>query len=632
LQHLRKQNKTKAEYSLQRLRQQSNTKAGDKKMELAERSAKYAERSAKYSVKSAKFVGKKGYKVGRRGMQGAKHLGTSVRSALAGAHDKKSELQPYDDDIVSRRSSEFFHSSMEEEEEEDDFEAQSNHSQPVSKQKKRRSSMSQIPTSQMEQMESFWNANPDDDSSDSSMYNSSSSSDDDSDGIGTSNDGSAVLEVSSRQKTKNIDASDKTEKKKHKKEKKPKANPRRADSAGSTTTDDDESKKKHKRTKQKSKKSKIVKKKKKPKRPIKRSLSDSNLADTLADTETKERKAPDDLLKVVKPPDFNRGDTETLGLSADASTTSFLSFVEHEDREKAVKQIQESMQREMEAVKLQESMQREMEAMNVEKESLQFQLDEETMKNIERTEQINELENELHKRTRGAEQSEELARMYSEVEKIQMELSNEREASEKQASESQKEIEALKSTVDVLKRNDSHTRVLTEVLHEVAPAENKSQGRLQGELLEANVRVAELQRSKKEQEDELVNIREELASHKDQSVIQLLCEQLETAQEQEKALRTELGNVENEWKEKIQCKEETIEFFLKELSTLKLNQATTPKLQQPITPKLQQPTGANGMSTSRLSPEEEQNVLKIQPDAATQPQSERRGRFGFWRR
>jgi hypothetical protein len=553
--------------SLQHLRKQNNTKAEDKKMELAE--------------KSAKYVGKKGIKVGRRGMKGAKHLGTSVKSVLAHAPGKKSHLQPYHNDIVNRGSI-FFHQSVAEEEDD----------QPGNKQKKRRSSMSQVPTSQMER---FSSVQPDDASSgDSSVY-----SDDDSDSSSTSNDGSAVLKVSSQLKTKTIDASDKTEKKKNIKEKKPKNNPRRVDFAGQITADDDdESNKKHKRKKKKSKKSKKEKKKKKPKREIRHSLSDSNLADTEAL----------DFLEVVKPPDFNRRDTQSSGLSADPSTTSFLSFVERKDREKAVIQIQESMEKEMEDV-------------NLEKESLQFYLDEETMKNKELTEQINKLENELHRSTRGSEQSEEVERMYSELESLQMELINERETYENQASESRKEIEALKKNVDVLKRNDLQTRVLTEI----APAENKTQERLRGELLEANARVAELQRSKKEQDDELVNIREELASHKDQYGIHLLREQLKTSQEQENALRTALGHVENDWTERLKSKEETIEFFLKELSRLKLQQATGAN----------GTTGANGMSTSRLSPEEVQNVLKIQPDAPTRPGLEKKASarsFAFWRR
>jgi hypothetical protein len=154
------------------------------------------------------------------------------------------------------------------------------------------------------------------------------------------------------------------------------------------------------------------------------------------------------------------------------------------------------------------------------------------------------------------------------------------------------------------------------VLTEVAP--NKTQERLQGELLEANARVAELQRSKKEQDDEVVHIREELASHTAQDGTQLLREQLKTSQEREIALRTELGHVEDDWTERLKSKEVTIEYFLKELSTLKLQQAT----------------GAKRMPTSRLSSEEVQNVLKIQPDAPTRPPLNRGSAtsFAFWRR
>lgn len=600
---------------------------------------------AELAEKSAKFVGKKGTKigkqVGKRGMKGAKYLGTSVKSVLVGApgwHDGSTgSFKKKKNDRVSA----FFHQDLEEVdyEDDDDFDAQARFSEPGAL-KPRRSSFSKVPVSDLER---FWSVRPCDSSEESSLYHSSSSSDDDSDSSSTNSDGSALIK-SSHSKAKELDASDRTEKKKAKKEKgndsssvhksidfagqikadgdikssskhrqdaddksiskhkkdddnKSHSKQRKNDDEKKHKKDDDDkSSSKHKKKKKKSKKSKKEKKKKKPKREVARSMSDSKLVATA----NNESESDVDFLIEVPPPDFNRGDTGMSALSSDPSHTGFLSFVEAKDREKAAIQIDEAMEEKMEAAVLKN-------------ESLQYKLDQESEKNEELKEKIDKLENKLHRSEREAGKSGELEQLYSEVERLQMALNYEQEASDKQLGESQTEIEELKKTIAELKGSEQRSRSFAAV----ASVESKTQERLQGELLQAKAKATELERIKMEQDMELVNLRNELSSFKGKVGVQMLQEKLKASQEEERRLRTELDHVEGDWSERLKSKEETIEFFLKEMSRLKLQQAT----------------GAKGMSnSSRLSPEEVQNVLNINPAATTRPQlGKKSSSFAFWK-
>eukprot|EP00980_Cylindrotheca_fusiformis_P029959 scaffold24100_cov108-Cylindrotheca_fusiformis.AAC.1 len=191
-----------------------------------------------------------------------------------------------------------------------------------------------------------------------------------------------------------------------------------------------------------------------------------------------------------------------------------------------------------------------------------------------------------------SDHEDELRKLCSEVERLQLALSYEREAAEAQGTESREKIQALEATVKELKWNELHARRISAA----TPVEDKANGeKLQGELEKANARIADLERTNNLQDIELNDMKKELATAKDNVGVQLLQERLKASQEQERTLRNELDHIESDWTERLKSKEETIEFFLKEVSRLKLLQAT----------------GTNRMGSGRITAAELEDVLDI---------------------
>lgn len=422
---------------------------------------------------------------------------------------------------------------------------------------------------------------------------------------------------------------------------------KRVDFTGHVVDSDDEeethsrkskgSSKGHKNKTKKSKKKKSTKKKRKSKKAVHisiASLSDddavvgsrSSYEDILASTRpmvsgdiiivsedgtltSEETKGGEDAvaeLVTLPRPSLCRRQTTTgtaaSAFSLDPSISHVMERIAKEDEKYCDRQAQKELEQEVEEL-LDEN------------EDLHAELEEEVRRNERLRAELSRMKTKLKATQLQPPKRDDMEILHDEIQRLQEELINERNASERLSKESRSEIVELQQVVDNLREevssaSTSYRSLNNSGLNSSNHSENgKSIERLQGELLVANGKIEDLEKIRREQTEEIRKLRYLLDKFKENTGVKDLEEKLEASEMEIARLRLELENMERDWDEKVRSKEETIEYFFKEVTELKLQQAsggTTRMSNRNLT--------RGGLSLRTLTQTEVQDVLRVGPE------------------
>ncbi|KAL3941539.1 MAG: hypothetical protein SGBAC_004123 [Bacillariaceae sp.] len=301
-----------------------------------------------------------------------------------------------------------------------------------------------------------------------------------------------------------------------------------------------------------------------------------------------------DLITIPKPSFYQRqttSGTATSAFSADPSITLVMERIALEDEKYSDIQVRKDLEKEVEEL-LDEN------------DDLHTELEQEVRRNQRLRAELTRMETKLQTTELKPLKQDDMEILHEEIKRLQEALNYEKLASENLSKESRSEISELQQTVDSLREEVSLPSTSSKSLNNSGLSNSthsdngKSVDRLQGELLIANSKVEELEKVRKEQYDEIRKFRHLLDRFKENTGVKELEEKLELSEKETASLRLELENVETDWEEKMRSKEETIEFFLKQLSVFKLQQASGCEY-----------------SSRTLTQSEVQDVLRVAPGA-----------------
>lgn len=233
------------------------------------------------------------------------------------------------------------------------------------------------------------------------------------------------------------------------------------------------------------------------------------------------------------------------------------------------KRLEEIEQFEASLVDERKAIQKERETMAFERESMEMRMDEETQHCDELQLRIKELEQLV--------QSQQMSNAGNVVESIdeknglKLDFMREKREYHIQLTEKDTEIDDLKQEVRDLKMmqgavktdEDSNTMV-----------DGKSRERLQGELLQTNAKLSEIEAQLNATSKELDLAREEVAALQAGKETTELKNSLLTTQEENKKLQEDIENERNDNAAKLKDKDETVTFLMNELARLKMQQST----------------------------------------------------------
>mmetsp|Transcript_21949 Transcript_21949/g.54229 ORF Transcript_21949/g.54229 Transcript_21949/m.54229 type:complete len:372 (+) Transcript_21949:654-1769(+) len=316
---------------------------------------------------------------------------------------------------------------------------------------------------------------------------------------------------------------------------------------------------------------------------------------------SEETKVEDDgvtaLITTVRPSLFQRQTTTgtaASGFSADPSITRVMERIALEDEKYSDRQVRKELEQEVEDL---------LDA----NDELYTELEEEARRNERLQAELTRMETKLQTTQLKPLKQDDMEILHEEIQRLQEELNYERLASERLSMESRSEIAELQQTVDSLREEVSLASISFKSLPNLGlnisthSDSGKSVDRLQGELLVANGKVAELEKVRSEQYDEIRKVRHLLDKFKENTGVKELEDKLEASEKETGRLRLELENVEKDWEEKLRSKEETIEYFLKEVSALNSR------------------TSGGGYSLRTLTETEVQDVLRVGPEEPATP-------------
>ncbi|CAJ1945115.1 unnamed protein product [Cylindrotheca closterium] len=277
-----------------------------------------------------------------------------------------------------------------------------------------------------------------------------------------------------------------------------------------------------------------------------------------------------DLITMPKPPSvFQRqttSGTAASAFSADPSITHVMERIALEDEKYSDRQVRLELEQEVKEL-LEEN------------DDLHADLDDEYRRNEKLQAELKRMETKLQTTQLQPLKQDDMELLHEEIQCLQEELNYEREASEKLSRESRSEIVELQQTVDNLREEVSLASIsfsksfdksgLNISIHSDT---GKSIDRLQGELLIANGKVESLEKVRMEQQLEVRKLRHLLDRFKENTGVKELEEKLEASEKEGVRLRLELEHVEKDWEEKMRSKEQTIDYFMKEVAALKLIQ------------------------------------------------------------